>query len=188
MRKYTGEFYLRIFFAIDLPKETKDILQHLLKQLQSKHKHEQIRWSKPENLHITLQFLKQVKIEDIPTMVNQVREQLTGFKHFNLEIGSFELFPHPEHPRVLSLAVEPHDILVDLSMRIGKGVLASGYEIETRPFRGHLTLAKINKPLSLEDISSVQLNPFSVSEITLFQSEPSHQGSKYTPLASIDLS
>lgn len=176
---------MRIFFAIDLNKETKDILHAALHPLRSQH--ESIRWSKPENLHVTLQFLQEVKIEDIPDMLNHVREELSDFKEFNLKIGALELFPNVTHPKVLSLHVEPQDILTDLSIRIGKGIVTNGYDIEKRPFRGHITLAKITRPFALEQIEIPMLKNMFVKEVTLFQSEPSREGSRYTPLAIIKL-
>jgi 2'-5' RNA ligase len=173
---------IRAFFAIDLPLEIQNIFSDFINQLKIQHPHDSIRWSKPQNLHITLQFLPALKLEDIPTLASLVKEELNQIKPFEIELGNLELFPNAHHPRVISMQVEPQEALADLSAGIGKKMLAAGYSIEKRTFRGHLTLARIHQPIDLSNFKIQKNMAFLAREIVLYQSNPSSNGSHYIPL------
>ena len=180
---------IRAFFAIDLNESVKKSVTEITAQLQEKYKQPAIRWSEPDNLHITLQFLPAVRLDDIETMVRNVSTELKSSDVFQLELKELELFPTPHHPRIISLAVGPHESLSLLSESIGKGIVASGYDIEKRPFRGHLTLARLNglKEVSLDGIGVPLFEKIEVKGVILYQSEGAKEGSMYTPLARIEL-
>lgn len=181
---------LRLFFAIDLTEEVNRSLEDIIGQLQIKYKKHSIRWSKPRNLHITLQFLEAVKAEDVEKLISNVRHAIHSFEAFDLQLQEVELFPTKYRPRVISMNMDQHDILTDLAKNIGQGIVETGYEIETRPFRGHLTLARLNRierGFLLEEIHLPKIEKIPVHEILLYKSEPSREGSKYTVLERIKL-
>lgn len=181
---------LRAFFAIDLTPTIKESVGNIITQLQTTHKHRATRWSKTQNLHITLQFLIAVKPEDVDTLLTNVRAEIEMFSTFELELGDLELFPTKYKPRIISMNVHQQDILANLAKQIGRGILASGYEIERRPFRGHLTLARlnnINKDFVLPEIQLPAPEGLVVKEVVLYSSEPSKQGSHYIALGKIPL-
>lgn len=190
MSQNQGKKSLRAFFAIDLTLEMKQSISEIISQLQTIHKHRATRWSKPQNLHITLQFLIAVKSEDIETLLNNVRIEIEKFSAFELELGEIELFPTKYKPRIISINLNQQEILAQLSKQIGHGITATGYEIERRPFRGHLTLARLNnidKDFTLPDIKLPNMQKLAVKEVILYASEPSKQGSHYSILGKIPL-
>ncbi|MBV9575202.1 MAG: RNA 2',3'-cyclic phosphodiesterase [Gammaproteobacteria bacterium] len=182
---------IRIFFAIDLPQSAKAKLSEFISQLKKKSKSHAIRWTRPENLHITLQFLAEVKTEDLPLLSNQVRAHIEkNHLQLGLTLGSLALFPHPYRPRVIVFNIFPQDKLNLLSQAIGKGIVASHYEIEDRPFRPHLTLGRIKHTQGihlqfLSEIALPKIENIPVNEVVLFRSEPQPEGSAYTPLERI---
>ncbi len=184
---------IRIFFAIDLPLSTKEELGRYISMLKKKSKSHSIRWTKPENLHITLQFLAEVQTPHLEQLVQHVRSQMTGvIKKSTLTLGEVHLFPSPYRPRVIVLEVTPQEDLANLAEIIGRGIKETHYEIETRPFRGHLTLGRIKQPqeVSLGFLSECTLPTFekiNMHEVILFRSEPQPEGSKYTVMEKIGL-
>jgi len=184
---------IRIFFAIDLPLSTKERLGQFIGMLKKKSKSKAIRWTKPENLHITLQFLAEVQTPHLSTLIDKVKVEMTGaMKSTRLTFGSLHLFPSPYRPRVIVLEVTPQGNLAKLAESIGRGIKASHYEIETRPFRGHLTLGRIKLPqdINLGFLSECKLPTFEdvdIKEIILFRSEPQPEGSTYTVIERIRL-
>lgn len=185
---------IRIFFAIDLPTSTKENLGSFISLLKKKSKSNAIRWTKAENLHITLHFLAEVKTEHLPTIIDNVRKELQG-THLNsiLSIGSLHLFPNPYRPRVIVLDLTPQENLATLSCKIGYGIQSANYEVDSRPFRGHLTLGRIKQPhgVSLNFLSEFTdlfaTEKITVNEVILFRSEPQQHGSKYTALERLPL-
>lgn len=185
---------VRIFFAIDLPVSHKKALGSYLGQLKKKSKTSAIRWTRPENLHITLHFLAEVKSEDLATLIAKVREEL---KEAHLQvapnIASLQLFPNPYRPRVIVFDILPQDDLQQLVWHIGRGITACHYVTETRPFRAHLTLGRIKQPhgLNLQFLNELpppRLDAIPLKEVVLFRSEPQADGSRYTPLETLSLS
>lgn len=189
----TKPLVMRVFFAVDLPSAVKETIGHLMMTFKKKSKSHAIRWTKPENLHITLQFLAEVKTEHVAQLVANVREKVAGqIKKSTFQFGVPQLFPTPYRPRVIVLDVTPQAHLAALSQLIGLGIKAAGYEIENRPYRAHVTLGRLKHvngiPLGfLFDCPLPTLDGIPLDEIVLFQSEPKPDGSTYTPLERLKL-
>jgi len=185
---------VRVFFAIDLPPLVKEKLGSFICSLKKKSKTHAIRWSRPENLHITLQFLAEVNSEHLPVLIENVKGRMEGaLKHSSLRFGEVHLFPNPFRPRVIVLDITPQEELAEISVVIGEGIKAAHYEVEKRPFRAHLTLGRIKNPqgVNLEFLSEagkVDLDQVDIGEVVLFRSEPQPEGSKYTPIERLPLS
>lgn len=180
--------HIRAFFSVELPSPVKQIIADpLIVDLQKNLADHAIRWTKMENLHITLQFIKEIDALDVEKLIQNVKIELENAAPFFLNLGELELFPKPSRPRIISIAIGPEDTLTRLSKQVGNGILKTNYPIEMRPFRGHLTLGRINefKPrhLTLENIPLPDFGKIPISDVILFRSEPSESGSHYTELA-----
>lgn len=176
---------IRAFFAIDIPEEIKKWLTDMVHKLQKQPVPHSVRWSKSHNLHITLQFLAAVRIEDLEKLCFNVEHELKLFPEFELELGNLELFPNPKHPRIISMSFFPEEDQAILSKSIGEGIVKTGYDIEKRPFRSHLTLGRIQEmshELTLTSHQEPKIKSFTVHDVILYRSEPTHHGSIYTPL------
>jgi RNA 2',3'-cyclic 3'-phosphodiesterase len=184
---------IRIFFAIDLPPKAKEKIGSYISVLKKKSKSHAIRWTKPENLHITLQFLAEVKTEHLKKLIENVRAHMAdAIKHSAMTVGSVKLFPNPYRPRVIVLEMMPQEALTNLSTLIGHGIKASDYEVESRPFRGHLTLGRIKHAQGvnlsfLSELPIPDVEVIEVNEVLIYRSEPQPEGSKYTVLEKIEL-
>ncbi len=183
---------VRVFFAVDLPATMKEKLKEFIITLKKQSMSHGIRWTKSDNLHITLQFLAEVKTEHLPQLIDEVKNVLQGKKvHLDLTLGELRLFPSAYHPRVIVMDVTEQQALSELSAIIGQGIQHAQYAVEEKPFRGHLTLGRIKHTgLKLDFLGEVTLPDFEglpVDEIVLFRSEPEDHGSKYTPLEVISL-
>lgn len=183
---------IRIFFAIDLPVSMKEELGRFISQLKKKSRSHAIRWSRPENLHVTLQFLAEVKAEHVPQLIEQVKMEIEGqIPAITLQLGKLTLFPSPYRPRVIVLDLMPQEELAMLSGLIGHGIRACEYETESRPFRGHLTLGRIKHThgVHLEFLNEVEKPSLSapVEEVVLFRSQPQPEGSMYTVIERLSL-
>ena len=184
---------VRVFFAIDLPTAAKEKLGRFIGSLKKKSRTHAIRWSKPENLHITLQFLAEVRSEHIQTMLQNVRQEMEGaVRHSTFNMGRLHLFPDPYRPRVIVLDVTPQSELNKLAILIGQGIQKTHYEIEDRPFRAHLTIGRIKQPQGLNmgflsECTSPELEEMALREVVFFRSEPQPEGSRYSPIERISI-
>lgn len=184
---------IRVFFAVNLNDHQKKCLREWMASLKVAAKSKNLRWTKSTNLHITLQFMPAVRTMDLPRLIQNTEKEIASIKtKIEFELGEIRLFPSPYHPRNMVLNLTPQVELAALSAAIGRGILATNYPIETRPFQGHVTLCRIKQPnlVNLDFLSKATLpdiGKIKVSEVILYRSEPQAEGSVYTPLSSIAL-
>jgi RNA 2',3'-cyclic 3'-phosphodiesterase len=184
---------IRVFFGINLPIATQQALTTTRLELENFYAHYPIRWSKANNLHITLQFLAQFKTADLNNLCRNVNSQLRPMAtRFRISIEKLEFFPESK-PHIIALNVEPQAQLRQLAQCIGRGIEQTHYPTEKRPFKGHLTLGRIktnsNRTAFMQNKLPLEAHilTFSCNEIILFHSQPSPLGSIYTPLKNFPL-
>lgn len=183
----------RIFFAIDIPDKTKEEIGQFITLMKKKAKWNGIRWSKTENLHITLHFLAEVQNHHLPELIERVRFEIENrIPTGEFEIKGIELLPSPFRPRVIVFSIKDQEILEQLSVLIGQGIQSANYPIEDRPFKAHMTLGRIkhiqNPHLEfLEECEMPTLDKIPLKEVVLFRSDPQPDGTVYTALKKIKL-
>jgi 2'-5' RNA ligase len=182
----------RVFFAVDFSPEMKEALGEYISLLKKKAKSHSIRWTKRENVHITLQFLAEIQTEHIPLLLDHVKREIAAVKPTTFQLRSISLFPSRYRPRVIVAELFPTEELTRLSRLIGDAIKAVGYEVEQRLYRPHVTLGRL-KHVQDPDLRFLDENPLPVfdkvtlGEVVLFRSDPQPDGSCYTPLERIAL-
>lgn len=184
---------IRTFFAIIPPKEMHVYLLDVLKILK-KIIPVNIRWVDPQNVHITLQFLGQLQTEDLGPLSEKVRGQLEHVSSFLLALGPLEVFPSLHHPKILSLVAEPHDILLSLATTIAQAVKVFNYPIDSRPFRGHMTIGRVvhlhhfnREKVQLLNVKLTKIPLLPIDKIFLIESKFKEGKMEYSPLAQFPL-
>lgn len=182
---------IRAFFAISLPGSVQKNIWDILEPVRKSTSACFIRWTKPEHLHITLQFLQKLEADHISSLIEGVRNKLKSMEEFQLDLGTLEWFPTPKRPRLISLSVGPQCLLRDLSMAIGQVIGELNYPVESRPFRGHLTVGRVvnysSKLQQLPQMTLPSIPPVPIDELYLIESKPDKNGSNYLSLAQFNL-
>ena len=127
----------RLFVALDVPDPVRVILTALRTELEG------ARWTRPEHFHGTLRFLGDTPDEQVP----EIEAALAGIDTppLALRLDGLTAFPSRRRPRVLVARVTPTDALLRLQQRIENAVQRLGFEAEARPFRPHVTLARLKR-------------------------------------------
>ncbi|MBU1905681.1 MAG: RNA 2',3'-cyclic phosphodiesterase, partial [Candidatus Omnitrophica bacterium] len=82
---------MRTFIAIELPKEIKQELAKMQEQLKASGA--DVKWVKPENIHLTLKFLGEIEERKLE-QINQILQEVTKNKStFQASISSLGAFP-----------------------------------------------------------------------------------------------
>ncbi len=184
---------IRCFLAIDLPDTLRP--QLALVQGELKKSGADVRWVQVGNIHLTLKFfgnLPDSEIEPITQAAGEVAGQQAPFK---LQVTVAGAFPNTKSPRVIWLGLGGDVMpLAQMYHKLEKAFAALGHLPEGRPFNPHLTLGRVKSPanrhrlaMALEKLPPLNWPPFKVSEIILFRSTLTPQGSIYTPLQVIKL-
>lgn len=190
---------IRSFVAIDLPDATKNQLQAVVQQLRNQAPRDSVRWTRITGVHLTLQFLGDVKQSDLP----RIKEALAqvGQRHapFEFSVGGVGCFPNTRRPRVLWVGVqEPSGTLAALQRDVGQSLAPLGFEPEKRRFHPHLTLGRVKRGVRSGDLRRLgevivtagvgELDRVGADSFRLMRSELRPSGAIYSSLAMVELS
>lgn len=177
----------RVFIAINLPMEIK----RSLAPYQKKWPELPARWTKPDNLHITLAFLGYLQDEELVKVCKNTKELAGRHNPFDINLFKICYGPMNKKPARMVWAVgERSEELASLNEDLDKSLGVS----ENREFTPHITLARIRKwewqrievedrPIINEDINL----EFSVDSIEVMESALKRGGVEYEELSSYKL-
>lgn len=178
----------RAFIAIDLPEELKERLAKICAQVAKNNKLKNIKWTKSQNLHITLRFLGNITQKQFECITQKLASWINLQPSFELNLKEIVPFPKIDKAKLLVVLPKPsmHSIL--LALKIDKDVVACGIPKINHPFIPHLTLGrKLDGFVKNTDKFLIPEMTFKVEIIKLFLSEPSSAGSNYTALYNFEL-
>jgi len=150
-----------------------------------------ISWARPAGIHLTLKFFGNISEGDIPRISAAVEPVTARFAPLNLEARRLGLFPDSRRPRVLWLGLSGDlDALKALQEEVDRELTLFGFHREDRPFRAHLTLARIKSARGLSGLDRVmnkaeafEAGRFQSDGLTLFRSRLTPRGAVYSKLA-----
>ncbi len=178
----------RTFVGINiLPGST--FIQHLRK-IKKKLEPEKIRWTSPENFHITLHFFGNTGEEDIETIKHILDETSEQLSTFSFRVQGLGLFTNVNHPRVVWMGLKDTEKLIILRDLFEEQLEQHAFKKEDRPFRPHLTLGRLKKIHDrqnmqgvLEEYRDTIFQEWIVTELIYFESILTVQGAVYQALS-----
>jgi len=154
-----------------------------------------VRWVRPDLVHLTLAFLGGVPADMLADVEAAARQAAAGFGPLSLRVQGAGRFPPRGLPRVIWIGIdELSGRLAELQKALAAATAAFAEKVEGRAYAAHLTLGRVRSPRGGRDLSgavdamSGQTGPtFEAREVTIFKSDLSPQGPAYTALARIAL-
>jgi len=184
--------FIRTFICIELPLSIKEYLAALQRRLEPLGRG--VRWVKPENIHLTLNFLGDVEKASIDKVVQAVARAAQEIPPFSVRLSAAGAFPNLNRPRVYWVGVQDGSgVLLKLQKKIENELDPDIFAIERRKYSPHLTIGRVKFKDGLEKISDElrveKCPPLDIvaNEVTIMKSELSPQGAVYTPLAAVKL-
>jgi 2'-5' RNA ligase len=166
----------RLFIAIGAMTGIQNEAQLILKKLRihSDRRELDAKWSKLENLHITLSFLGDVdetRLFEITAAMNRAAQHVNSF---NLQIRGMNGFPSLHSARSIYLDVQRSQNLLDLQSAVEGELNQIGFNLDNKHYVPHLTIGRLRNPRSIEDMISPfvrkQVGKIEVNEIVLYES------------------
>lgn len=160
------------FFAVPLPKNIKiqvnEVCEKVRKSFQFK------RWVHEEDFHITLAFLGDSPIEQLETAKSYVEQNIQDVDPFILKINHMGTFGRNDAPRILWAGIEESSELNRLRDMVYSICQDTGFQLDKKPFRPHITLARKwegDPSFSLEKLQSniIEIPSFSINEVVLYE-------------------
>jgi RNA 2',3'-cyclic 3'-phosphodiesterase len=176
---------VRLFAALELPRPAVDALVAFASTAADPDVWRRVR---EESLHVTLAFMGARDPEAVEPAAAALRAAAGPAPRLALE-GAL-LLP-PRRPRVLGAALgDPGGTLGALQARVSGGLAAAGlYTPEARPFRPHVTVARLRAGARAPREVAAAPPPlrFTATLLTLFASRLHPSGARYEPLARVEL-
>jgi RNA 2',3'-cyclic 3'-phosphodiesterase len=180
---------VRTFTAVEVWPEIRERARVLINRF--KDTTAKVTWVKPDQMHLTMNFLGDVPMNDVPAVCKAVAEAAEPFQPFDIEMAGVGVFPSYDNPRTIWLGVgDGSDELVALHTALQERLGDLGFRIEARRFHPHLTLGRVRSvpagPGQLAGLikqhADFEAGPMMVSEITVFSSELGREGPTYEAL------
>ena len=184
---------MRLFVAINLSTE---IRRGVLDAAAPLREHApELSWVGEPRLHLTLKFLGEQPDDRLGEIKDVLANVAGRHRELVMNIGGIGAFPNFRRARVVWIGVAQDPRLELLHHDVEVACESIGFEVEGRPFRPHLTLARVKTPLSEERARELSRlakrtdyrTDFIVRSVDLMRSDPSSDGSTYTTLVSAAL-
>jgi 2'-5' RNA ligase len=180
---------MRLFTGLSIPSHIEAALERVLAELRPM---AAVRWSRPENFHITSKF-----IGEWPALrLAELQAELAALDApvpFKIQVTRFGFLPNPHRPKIFFAGVRGEVGLSELAARTDAALFSLGVKREERPYTPHLTLARIGNEAigSLrERIASSpapEFGAFTAESFHLYASSQSAGGSVYSIVGSYPL-
>jgi len=184
---------VRLFLAINLPVATKREIADATSALRETAP--DLTWVREPLLHLTLKFLGEQPAERLDEIKGTVAGIAGRHRELVMVMGGIGAFPNFRRARVVWMGVAQEPRLELLHHDVEVACDALGVEVEGRPFRPHLTLARIktNQPeermrlLARAAKKTEYRTDVIIRSIDVMRSELTATGPQYTTLVSAAL-
>lgn len=179
---------LRAFIAVPIPEALTVFLRHVQTQLQARRM--KLRWVAPKNIHLTLKFLGDIALSQVPAIVERMDAAADVMPAFRLAASGVGVFPNHRHPRVLWVGLAGDLIRLNrLQATLDHGLVAEGFGKVSRNFQAHLTIGRTRQRIDAQTIDTTLISlqdivsdSFRVDRLDLVKSVLKPAGPEYTRL------
>lgn len=183
---------IRAFLALELPREALRGAGDVIGSLRDHLGEEDVKWVRPQNLHVTLRFFGDI----LPAEVDGIRERVRAYPAQLAAVATswrgLGAFPSKRRPQVLWLGLaDSQERLSAVADQVTRDLEGAGFGRPDKPFRAHVTLGRVRRGrrigLPRSDDLTIPQTPFSISAIALIQSRLTPRGPVYTPIETAHL-
>lgn len=175
---------IRAFIAIEVSDAVREALVNFNRRLEASVL--EVRWTKSENLHLTLCFLGDIK----QAQLNRVDDflALTSYKlrSLRIRVHGLGVFPDLLRPRTLWTGIQGESEALEGAYSLAQhAARAAGVTADKRDFHPHITLGRIRKTptaavsLLLERERNFTGGEFTARHVSLFRSTLTADGARY---------
>jgi RNA 2',3'-cyclic 3'-phosphodiesterase len=186
----------RLFIALPIPESVKDELARVQSDMRANLRSHNVKWTKPEQMHLTLRFLGNVPTNVVPELIDLVRASCQSFESLKLKAQGIGFFPNENRPRVIWVGVKDEQGKLGALQAAINSAVAPFSEKDEKRFNGHLTLGRAQairgKEIKIlaelaQGMADRSFGEWTADRVELMRSELSPQGSHHTCLASVPL-
>jgi RNA 2',3'-cyclic 3'-phosphodiesterase len=151
------------------------------------------RWVPPEAMHLTVQFLGDVREAEIPELERGLGERLREIEPFDLECLGFGVFPNQKRPRVVWVGLFGAG-LSEVAEVVETVLSPLGFPPQEQEFSPHITLGRLRSVRGVEGLVRIvkasggrTFGTSRIDHVTLYRSVLHPDGAVYTPVLELPL-
>jgi len=183
----------RIFIAVELDSTLHQAVIELQHQLEAAGA--RVHWNKPGQLHFTVRFIGEITPAQVALVKVATREAVSEIAPFTITLRRLGAFPSFQRPQVVWVGVEDGAAeLQALAAKLETQLAHHRFPPEERPFRPHLTLARIRDERQWGDVvraltqfRDAAVGSQQVQAVTVMESELTPRGPVYTRVEEVSL-
>ncbi len=189
--------FLRLFIAIAVPADVCEEIGRAQGQLRRHSPPGAIRWTRPDQFHVTLKFLGDVPAGQVAALEKSAAEVCATFPRLQMSARGIGFFPSERKPRVIwAGADDDNGQLAELYGKMDEALRWLAPAEKPERFSGHITLGRFKPghhaaiPKLLERAAVFRGRHFGdlqAGAVELVRSELTATGATHTPIASFPL-
>lgn len=179
---------LRLFVAIDLPEDVRELVEEGVAPLRERFP--RARWVPTRNQHVTLKFLGTTWPRLVDRVIQTVGQVAGAHAPFETRVAELGAFPSARRARVLWVGLEDPAARLARIAEALDDALAEHFRPEKRAFTPHLTVARFDPPVRMEDDLTeigVESRPFGVEWLVVYRSHLQRPAPVYEAVATFPL-
>lgn len=188
--------HVRLFVACEVPDEVRAGIGAVIEKLRGRSGVD-VRWIRPEGVHVTLKFLGEVPLKKLPAVKLAVQEAVAVHSPFELEFSNIGIFGGREGLRIMWAGIAGDVLRLEALVRsVNAAFAVVGFEPERRPFRPHLTLGRVRDEVPTRRRAEIEVavgkmdmppNTWRTTQVSLMRSRLTPTGAVYEVLATFPL-
>jgi 2'-5' RNA ligase len=194
---HSSSAFLRLFIALAVPPDVRGEIGRAQGQLRRNAPPGAIRWTRPEQFHVTLKYLGDVPAAQVEALGKSVSEVCAGCPSLRLSASGIGFFPGAQKPRVIWVgADDASGQLAELHRQMEEAVRPFAPAEKPGKFAGHITLGRF-KPGQRGAFEKLRaratilrdwhFGAWPAEEVQIVRSELTAAGALHTPLVSCPL-
>jgi 2'-5' RNA ligase len=183
---------IRTFIAVHIPDSIRQDIGTFIGRL--KRFDADVKWVRPESMHLTLKFLGNIESERLDAIDGAVENAAVGKQTFDLALAGTGAFPNPKRPNVLWIgARQGAEAFATLAGSVESELAELGFEREKRPFSVHLTIGRVRSARNIGQVvemmteNGFESGPFRIDAVHVMKSDLQRTGAVYTTLRTFKL-
>ncbi len=151
-------------------------------------------WVSAHSHHITFAFLGEQLPEAVPRLTEALRGATADVVAIDATLARGGFFPSERKARVGWVAIEPEGPIIAAAERVRGAVASCGVKFDDKPFKAHLTLARLRDEWRARDIELFRRMveeagaiAFRLDRVSLYESRLAPSGAVHTELAGFQL-
>lgn len=177
---------MRTFVALNLPEDVRRAAHAALDPMRDRRL--PLRWVNEPALHLTLRFLGDIEPSHVAPLTEALRSVAAARDPLSIRIAGLGAFPSLRRANVVWLGVAADPSLAAVYRTLETALFSLGWSREQRPFRPHVTVARLRNGARPPDVSRLAgaidwSGEFVVTTLDLMRSHTDAEGARYEALA-----